>query len=70
MINKKVLDAKSFTQSLLRAYFGYRFNLTYQLIHMSRTLGDITILMIVGSVPDYVQGSVKLFWALTGKLRT
>jgi hypothetical protein len=54
----------------IKAFFGYRFNLTYQMIHMSRTLGDITILMIVGSAPDYVQGFVKLFWALTGKLRT
>jgi CubicO group peptidase (beta-lactamase class C family) len=53
----------------IKAFFGYRFNLTHQMIHMSRTLGDITILMIVGSVPDYVQGFVKLFWALTGKLR-
>jgi CubicO group peptidase (beta-lactamase class C family) len=56
-----------FTQ--LKAFYGYRFNLTYQLIMMSRTLTDITILMFVGSVPDYVQGFVKLFWLLSGKTR-
>ncbi|WKZ41657.1 MAG: serine hydrolase domain-containing protein [Anaerolineales bacterium] len=56
-----------FTQ--LKAFYGYRFNLTYQLVMMSRTLTDITILMIVGSVPDYVQGFVKLFWLVSGKTR-
>jgi CubicO group peptidase (beta-lactamase class C family) len=53
--------------SQLKAFYGYRFNLTYQLVMMSRTLTDITILMIVGSVPDYVQGFVKLFWLVSGK---
>ena len=57
-----------FTQ--LKAFYGYRFNLTYQLVMMSRTLADITILMIVGSVPDYVQGFVKLYWLVSGKTRT
>lgn len=51
----------------IKAYYGYRFNLTYQLVNMSRMLTDITILMIIGSVPDYVQGFVKLFWLLSGK---
>ena len=55
--------------SQIKAFFGYRFNLTYQLLNMSRMLGDITILMIVGSVPDYLQGFVKLFWLLSGKFR-
>ena len=55
--------------SQLKAFYGYRFNLTYQLLIMSRTLTDITILMIVGSLPDYVQGFVKLFWLASGKTR-
>ena len=55
--------------SQLKAFYGYRFNLTYQLINMSRMLADITILMIVGSVPDYVQGFVKLYWLVSGKPR-
>jgi hypothetical protein len=54
----------------LKAFYGYRLNLTYQLIIMSRTLGDIAVLMLVGSVPDYVQGLIKLFWVLTGKTRS
>ena len=49
----------------IKAYFSYRFNLTYQLINMSRTLTDITILMIIGSVPDYAQGVTKLFWIVS-----
>jgi len=55
--------------SQIKAYFGYRFNLTYQIINMSSMLSDIAILMIIGSVPDYVQGFVKLGWTLTGKTR-
>ena len=54
--------------SAVKSYFGYRFNLTYQLINMSSLVGDIVFLMIVGSVPDYLQGCVKLFWLFTGKL--
>jgi CubicO group peptidase (beta-lactamase class C family) len=55
--------------SQMKAFYGYRFNLTYQLVMMSRTLTDITILMVVGSVPDYVQGFVKLYWLVSGKTR-
>lgn len=54
----------------IKSYFGYRFNLTYQLINMSRMLTDIAILMIVGSVPDYVQGCVKLYWMMSGRTKT
>lgn len=53
--------------SQIKAFYGYRFNLTYQLIIMSRTLGDIAVLMFVGSVPDYVQGFMKLYWLVSGK---
>jgi CubicO group peptidase (beta-lactamase class C family) len=53
--------------SQIKAFYGYRFNLTYQMLIMSRTLGDITVLMLVGSVPDYVQGFVKLYWLVSGK---
>lgn len=40
----------------------YRFNWTYQLLYMFSVLPDISILMLVGSLPDYVQGLLKLFW--------
>ena len=52
----------------VRAFMGYRFNFTYQMITMFRTLPDIAILMLVGSVPDYVQGLVKLYWVINGRL--
>ena len=53
----------------VKAFYGYRFNLTYQLLIMSRMLTDITILMVIGSVPDFTQGIVKLFWLSSGKTR-
>jgi CubicO group peptidase (beta-lactamase class C family) len=53
----------------VRAFMGYRFNFTYQMITMFRTLPDIGILMIVGSLPDYVQGCVKLYWLSRGRMR-
>ena len=53
--------------SQVKAFMGYRLNLTYQMVTMFRTLPDIAILMIVGSVPDYVQGFFKLFWLVSGK---
>jgi len=55
--------------SQIKAFFGYRFNFTYQIINMTRTLTDIAVLMFVGSVPDYVQGFAKLFWLASGKTR-
>jgi CubicO group peptidase (beta-lactamase class C family) len=53
----------------IKAFFGYRFNFTSQIINMTSTLTDIAVLMIVGSVPDYVQGFVKLYWLVSGRTR-
>ncbi|MFN2227255.1 MAG: serine hydrolase domain-containing protein [Anaerolineae bacterium] len=55
--------------SQVKAFWGDRFNLTFQLLMMARTLPDITILMIVGSVPDYAQGVTKLYWVLRSRAR-
>jgi hypothetical protein len=55
--------------SQIKGFFGYRFNFTYQLINMWRMLSDITVLMIVGSVPDYVQGLIKLYWIISGRIK-
>ena len=52
--------------SQVKATMGYRFNLTYQMVTMFRTLPDIAVLMIAGSVPDYVQGFTKLYWTIKG----
>lgn len=54
-----------FTQ--VKGFLGTRFNWTYQMMMMARTLPDITVIMFLGSVPDYTQGFIKLFWALTRK---
>lgn len=51
--------------SQVKAFLGYRFNLTYQMLIMFRTLPDISVLIIIGSVPDYIQGFVKLYWLLS-----
>jgi hypothetical protein len=54
-----------FTQ--VQGFLGTRFNWTYQMGIMARTLPDITIIMFLGSIPDYAQGFIKLVWALTRK---
>ncbi|MBL8057261.1 MAG: beta-lactamase family protein [Anaerolineales bacterium] len=46
----------------VRGFFGYRFNLAYQLRTMWANLPDISLLCLIGTVPDYAQGLVKLFW--------
>jgi hypothetical protein len=53
----------------LTSFFGYRFNLLYQASMVFKVLSDIGILMLVGSLPDYGQGLIKLWWVLSGKLR-
>lgn len=44
----------------VKGFIGYRFNLTYQVLMMFKTLPDISILMLVGTLPDYAQGLTKL----------
>ena len=41
--------------SQMRAFFGYRFNLGTNLVMMRYALPDVFVLMIVGTIPDYVQ---------------
>ena len=55
--------------SQVKGFFGYRFNLTHQMTNMAAMLTDVTILMILGSLPDYVQGVTKLFWWADGGSR-
>jgi len=42
-------------------FYGDRFNLWTNLAYFGRGLPDVFILMLVGSLPDYVQGIIKLF---------
>ena len=51
----------------LEFFAGYRFNLGTNLVMMRYALPDVFVLMIVGTIPDYVQGGIKLTWALRGK---
>lgn len=53
--------------SQVKGFFGTRFNWSYQILMMFRALPDISVLMIVGSVPDYIQGFIKLYWAINQK---
>jgi hypothetical protein len=48
----------------LKGFFGYRLNLTYQARMIAVTMADAAILIVLGIVPDYFQGLLKLFWAL------
>lgn len=55
--------------SQVKAFYGNRFSLLPSLVFMRFGLPDILILMLVGSVPDYVQGFIKVIWTLQSRLR-
>jgi CubicO group peptidase (beta-lactamase class C family) len=56
--------------SQLKAFYGYRFNLLTTLAYMRLGLPDVFILMLVGTLPDYIQGCVKLAWVLGGRTKS
>lgn len=56
--------------SQLKGFFGYRFNLLTNLEIIRYFLPDAWVLMVVGSVPDYAQGFIKLWWLWRGEART
>ncbi|MBN1372656.1 MAG: beta-lactamase family protein [Anaerolineaceae bacterium] len=43
------------------SFYGNRFNLWTNLAYLRLGLPDVFILMIIGTVPDYLQGVIKLF---------
>lgn len=51
----------------VKAFMGYRMNLTYQLVVMARTMPEVAMLLVLSSLPDYTQGVIKLFWVISGK---
>ena len=54
--------------SQVRAFYGDRFNLWPTLVMLPLVLPDVFILMLVGSIPDYVQGITKsILWLKTSK---
>jgi len=46
------------------AFYGDRFNLWTNLAYFRFGLPDVFILMLIGVIPDFVQGVVKSSWAL------
>jgi len=53
--------------SQLKAFYGYRFNLLTNLVNFRLVMPDVFVLTLVGTLPDYIQGIIKLFWVLTGQ---
>ncbi len=49
--------------SQVAAFYGYRFNLITTLAYLPGGNPDILILLLVGSLPDYIQGLIKLIWS-------
>jgi CubicO group peptidase (beta-lactamase class C family) len=49
------------------AFYGNRFNLRTNLAYFRFGLPDVFILMLMGTIPDYVQGCVKLIWMARGR---
>jgi CubicO group peptidase (beta-lactamase class C family) len=54
----------------LAGFFDYRFNLLYQASMLFKVLPDIGILMLVGTLPDYAQGLIKLWWVMRRQVQT
>jgi CubicO group peptidase (beta-lactamase class C family) len=52
------------------AFYGDRFNLWTNLAYFRFGLPDVFILMLIGVIPDYVQGVVKSSWALKDRRKT
>lgn len=53
----------------VKGFFGYRVNLTYQLLILLRFTPDIAFLCLIGTLPDYIAGLTKLAWVLAGKVK-
>jgi hypothetical protein len=49
-----------FVMTQVRGFYGDRFNLWPTLVNLRLVMPDVFILMLIGSVPDYVQGIIKV----------
>ncbi len=43
----------------VRSFYGNRFNLLINLAYLPTVLPDVFVLMLVGTIPDYIQGFIK-----------
>ncbi|MFV9504265.1 MAG: serine hydrolase domain-containing protein [Oscillochloridaceae bacterium umkhey_bin13] len=50
--------------SQLQGFFGYRFNLVTAVAMLPEMMPDLFILMLIGTIPDYLQGLIKLVWLI------
>jgi CubicO group peptidase (beta-lactamase class C family) len=56
--------------SQIKAFYGYRFNFLTSLAYLRLGLPDIFILMLIGSLPDYIQGIIKLTWVVMDRTKS
>ena len=56
--------------SQIKVFYGYRFNLLTSLAYLRLGLPDIFILMLIGSLPDYIQGIIKLTWVVMDRTKS
>ncbi|MCX7976240.1 MAG: beta-lactamase family protein [Bellilinea sp.] len=56
--------------SQVAGFYGYRFNLITTLAYLPGGNPDIFILLLVGSLPDYIQGLIKLIWSFSLRDKT
>jgi CubicO group peptidase (beta-lactamase class C family) len=55
--------------SQIKGFYGNRFSLLPTIAYFRFGLPDVFILMLVGTVPDTIQGLIKLSWLATGRAR-
>lgn len=51
----------------LRANLGYRFNPITYLVMLPSVMPDVFVLVVLGTLPDYIQGIIKLIWIIRQK---
>lgn len=55
-----------FVLSQIKGFYGNRFNLWPTLVNLPLVLPDVFLLMLIGSIPDYIQGIIKIIqWQKT-----
>ena len=50
----------------VKAFYGYRFNLVIQLQQVFRMIPEIGLVLVLGTIPDIIQGVIKLVWVARG----
>jgi CubicO group peptidase (beta-lactamase class C family) len=53
----------------VKAFYGYRFNPVVQMQQVFRMIPEVSLLILMGTLPDIVQGLIKLYWVVSGRVR-